>query len=249
MIKFFRHFRQQLLTENKLSKYILYAIGEIVLVVIGILIAIQLNQWRNETSNNHQRQKVLRALQFEFQSNLAQLDTVLTYNSKVLNAYPKAMELIRTVDETVDESTFQEPLIDLGYCWSFDPINGALRSGISSGEIHLIQNDRLLELLFSWEDVVKDSEEESLTQKDLQTKSLEFLQQYIRIGDLWRSDFPGSVPSHYSSDVRGLFKDMRFEDYVAFSYYYAMEYEGELKVIRASNLEILALIEQEIVSE
>ena len=47
MIKFFRKIRQNLLTENKFSKYLLYAIGEIVLVVIGILIALNLNN-RNE---------------------------------------------------------------------------------------------------------------------------------------------------------------------------------------------------------
>jgi len=43
MIKFFRKIRQKLLIENKFSKYILYAIGEIILVVIGILIALQIN--------------------------------------------------------------------------------------------------------------------------------------------------------------------------------------------------------------
>ena len=43
MIKFFRKIRQKLVTENKFSKYLLYAIGEIVLVVIGILIALQVN--------------------------------------------------------------------------------------------------------------------------------------------------------------------------------------------------------------
>jgi hypothetical protein len=45
MIKFFRKIRQRLLTENKFSKYLLYAIGEIVLVVIGIMIALQVNNW------------------------------------------------------------------------------------------------------------------------------------------------------------------------------------------------------------
>ena len=47
MIKFFRKIRQNLLTENKFSKYLLYAIGEIILVVIGILIALQLNDWND----------------------------------------------------------------------------------------------------------------------------------------------------------------------------------------------------------
>jgi len=45
MIKFFRHIRQRLLSENKFSKYLLYAIGEILLVVIGILIALSINNW------------------------------------------------------------------------------------------------------------------------------------------------------------------------------------------------------------
>ncbi|MGB5205437.1 DUF6090 family protein [Eudoraea sp.] len=48
MINFFRNIRQKLLTENKFSKYLLYAIGEIILVVIGILIALGINNW-NET--------------------------------------------------------------------------------------------------------------------------------------------------------------------------------------------------------
>jgi len=52
MIKFFRKIRQRLLTENKFSKYLLYAIGEIVLVVVGILIALQINNW-NEARKNH----------------------------------------------------------------------------------------------------------------------------------------------------------------------------------------------------
>jgi tetratricopeptide (TPR) repeat protein len=45
MIKFFRKIRQKLLTENKFSKYLLYAIGEIVLVMVGILLALQVNNW------------------------------------------------------------------------------------------------------------------------------------------------------------------------------------------------------------
>ena len=50
MIKFFRRIRQKLLTENRFSKYLLYAIGEIVLVVIGILIALQVNN-QNQIKN------------------------------------------------------------------------------------------------------------------------------------------------------------------------------------------------------
>ena len=53
MIKFFRKIRQRLLTENKFSKYLLYSIGEIVLVVIGLYIAIQLNNWNQDRQNQN----------------------------------------------------------------------------------------------------------------------------------------------------------------------------------------------------
>ena len=50
MIKFFRKIRQNFLVENNVSKYMLYAIGEIVLVIIGILFALQINNWNNENN-------------------------------------------------------------------------------------------------------------------------------------------------------------------------------------------------------
>ena len=48
MIRFFRHLRQRLLANDKFSKYLLYAFGEIVLVMIGILLALQVNNWNEE---------------------------------------------------------------------------------------------------------------------------------------------------------------------------------------------------------
>ena len=63
MIKFFRRIRQRLLTENKFSKYLLYAIGEIVLVVIGILIALQINNWNQQQINDAKIKSILKEIQ------------------------------------------------------------------------------------------------------------------------------------------------------------------------------------------
>ena len=57
MIKFFRRIRQQLLTENKFSKYLIYAIGEIILVMIGILLALQVNNWNENRKLDNRRQE------------------------------------------------------------------------------------------------------------------------------------------------------------------------------------------------
>ncbi len=81
MIKFFRRIRQQLLTENKVSKYLLYAIGEIVLVVIGILIALQINNWNEARSQKEQINKYLATLVKELNEDKKFLLSNLTMNS------------------------------------------------------------------------------------------------------------------------------------------------------------------------
>lgn len=53
MLRYLRHLRQRLLTENKFSKYLLYAIGEILLVVIGILIALQVDNWNESNRKDY----------------------------------------------------------------------------------------------------------------------------------------------------------------------------------------------------
>jgi hypothetical protein len=54
MIKFFRKIRNTMLNENKFSRYTFYALGEIILVVIGILIALQINNWNEQRIENNQ---------------------------------------------------------------------------------------------------------------------------------------------------------------------------------------------------
>ena len=62
MIKFFRYIRQSLLAQNKFSKYLLYALGEITLVVIGILIALQINNWNEDRKERKTERIVLEDL-------------------------------------------------------------------------------------------------------------------------------------------------------------------------------------------
>ncbi|NND93665.1 MAG: hypothetical protein HKN45_02305, partial [Flavobacteriales bacterium] len=77
MIKFFRHIRQRLLTENKFSKYLLYAVGEIVLVVIGILIALQINNWNEERKATRKERQALVEVLSDLELNIASLDHAL----------------------------------------------------------------------------------------------------------------------------------------------------------------------------
>ena len=75
MIKFFRKIRQNLLVENKTGKYFKYAIGEIVLVVIGILIALQINNWNEMRKLRRAEKEILNVLQLSTSINLKELET------------------------------------------------------------------------------------------------------------------------------------------------------------------------------
>ena len=83
MIKFFRKIRQKLLTENKFSKYLLYAIGEIVLVVIGILIALQINNWNENISNQLRFENILSELRDDLKTDIINSEKILNSNKKV----------------------------------------------------------------------------------------------------------------------------------------------------------------------
>ena len=62
MLKLFRRIRQDLITANKFSKYFLYALGEIFLVVIGILIALQINNWNQNRIDSKIEKQLLTEL-------------------------------------------------------------------------------------------------------------------------------------------------------------------------------------------
>ena len=76
MIKFFRKIRQQLISENKTGKYLKYAIGEILLVVIGILIAVQINSFYNKKSADKMNTKLLNRMIKEVELNIDRLDFI-----------------------------------------------------------------------------------------------------------------------------------------------------------------------------
>ena len=92
MLRFFRLIRHRLLTDNKVSKYLLYAIGEIMLVVIGILIALQVDNWNTRTSENQRvlnyYQKINGELSLAFSEIhyfQKSIDTLIILNKKSLH--------------------------------------------------------------------------------------------------------------------------------------------------------------------
>ena len=94
MIKFFRHIRKSLLMETgKTGKYFKYAIGEIVLVVIGILIALQINNWNEQRKERVKEREILLALADNLENNIQTIEADLIF----LHNYKKSAEIVLEV--------------------------------------------------------------------------------------------------------------------------------------------------------
>jgi hypothetical protein len=82
MIKFFRKIRQRLLSENKFSKYLLYAIGEIFLVVIGILIALQINNWNQNRLLQIKKQNYIENIKEDLNLDIINIEKLISHGKK-----------------------------------------------------------------------------------------------------------------------------------------------------------------------
>jgi hypothetical protein len=126
MIKFFRKIRQNMLMENKTGTYFKYAIGEIVLVVIGILIALSINNWNSKRIENTEEQNVLINLKKDFQLNKENLESVLSDNEKYLKSDLEILNFGRAKSSIKTEAEFSTLLSDLVALSEFFPTNNSL---------------------------------------------------------------------------------------------------------------------------
>jgi hypothetical protein len=157
MIKFFRKIRQNLLSEYKFSKYLLYAVGEILLVVIGILIALQIDNWNENQKLINNEQQYLKDLKEEFTYNKKELQRVTHLND---NNIVNALELIDNLGSISPEMTENKfgalARGSLSYEIQFNPSQGVLNEIISSGNLSLISNKELKFSLSSWSGLMSE---------------------------------------------------------------------------------------------
>ena len=190
MIKFFRKIRQRLSAEREIRKYLFYAIGEIVLVVIGILIALQINNWNEERKDRLEEKNLLEQLQDEHRENLDQLNEKIAMRDRIITS---SMALLSHIDgaHRLDRDSILLHLVYSGYIPTFDPIRNDL---INSGKLGLIRDQRLRRILSSWtSEIVQVTEEEVRWRNFMETIRLPFLIKHNvsrdRIDQVWRQDF------------------------------------------------------------
>ncbi len=143
MIKFFRNIRKSLLMENNTSKYFKYAIGEILLVVLGILIALQINNWNQNRKSKIIETALLQDFRKGLEFDIKQMDSINVHYSRAKNAIKIILDHLEgdmPYSSELDSLFFETTLI-------FD--SGGMSVGayetLKSGGLNLISNKQILD--------------------------------------------------------------------------------------------------------
>ncbi|MFD2098541.1 DUF6090 family protein [Flagellimonas iocasae] len=250
MIKFFRKIRQNLLSEGKTGKYLKYAMGEIVLVVIGILIALQINNWNENSKKLRQEQEILTNLKQDFEFNLQELQAVLESNIK--NISSSKMVLNHTGNRFSEDFDIDPILSDVASSVYYYPKNGFLSDLINSGNLGIIQNSQLRNRLTSWTPRLQDLDLRQEAHKEFQNHTISYI---IENGSWLKADQVTDDPtietlgfpsSGFDVDNNLLLKKIEFENMVENQAVFLEIMNERLRVCLALNEEILELLNTEI---
>ncbi|MEZ4793038.1 MAG: DUF6090 family protein [Gelidibacter sp.] len=185
MIKLFKNIRKNLLAEGKNSKYLKYAIGEIILVVIGILIALQINNWNQERVVKAQNQMIVQNLNKEFNENLVELDTSISRLSSVIDGIDTLLTVMRTQDSNMSEGEFDQLLNQTFWFPTWKPSSFVLMELKTSGALSKLYNNDLKTLLFKWE---REFDKMETNKKNFLTYGAEYVEFITKNGSVRNID-------------------------------------------------------------
>lgn len=144
MIKFFRKIRQKLIDEKRFGKYLVYAIGEILLVVIGIIIAVSLGEWRQQVNDKNEVLTYYNNLAIDLQQDKAQLHELISVYEK------SSAALVAEIDKLQLDSYNQDSLYNGFSNWNvytspskFKPQIAIYSEIVSNGKLKLINGKSL----------------------------------------------------------------------------------------------------------
>ena len=154
-MKIFRNVRQKLAAENSVAKYLRYAVGEIVLVVIGILIALQVNNW-NENQKQKKRETVyLQNLSIDLKKQIQLQDIYIDFEDIFLQ---DCKDIVAHYEQNIGfknmDSIFPK-INDLSARISFTNANTTLLEMINSGDINIIDNESLKKELMEFNQFIE----------------------------------------------------------------------------------------------
>ena len=242
MIKFFRKIRQNLLSKNKFTKYLIYAIGEIILVVIGILIALSINSWNQGRIDKKSESKYLKDIKKEIKNNNSILDFYIK------NRLPYKIEGLLSAKKYSEENIeIKDTIAFLNTVTKGGMITNGLgilsrnsyNELLSTGNFQLISKDSIKIKVKSYYWGLDADDSNVKTYKSDITKFTTGLRPY-------NSSNPEYISKYDSDEMMVAFRSVEFRKIIDRELSYAYSLENKINGLVEEGLEIIKLIDTEL---
>jgi hypothetical protein len=249
MIKFFRRIRQNMIKENRASKYLLYAIGEIILVVIGILIAVQINNSNIKRIDKISEIKYLNNIKLDLEKDLENLNYNLDFRHKKLVGTKKLIEQINGLQiEDLTELTFN--VLNTLYAERFRPSNVTYNDLVSSGNLNLISNDSIKLLLFDLALLYQDNtffiEHETSEYEEYISKPIYKFTDIDRMKPVFLGNKTAEEVNIIEDDFKELFQSKEYKNGCVVSNWTTEGFIELFQTIKSKSKQIIDLIDNEL---
>ncbi len=214
MKRLFASIRRGLLENGQSVKYLKYALGEITLVVIGILIALQVNTWNEGRKDQKQGQQLQGNIHSEFLRNRQLLDTVLLLNQNAYDANLALLDLVGADASELSRHNLDSLLFFALAAESYLPVRNSVDDAMRTGRIDLIGNNELKNLILEWGTELDLIQANKLSQTNWQNEQMiPFMNRYIslRQTELYGGN-PWYKPSKIPFEYKPLFELLEFEN-------------------------------------
>jgi len=256
MINFFRRIRKKMADDNKPMKYARYAIGEILLVVIGILIALQINNWNEDLKTRNKELTYLESIKTDLLLNVEELnnflglrDSCVVSCNKILDYYEGELEL-----DLVD---FNFHSVNLMIWFPFNQHDNTYRELLNSGNLAIISDKNIKNGL---QDMQVGFKSIAFVEGEMQQDYESYLYDvYFTIADLNKNikQFEAHIDSNLKADASKLskpemlelLKNMKFKNGVRLSKYNSNLLIAEYTEMIKNTQNIIKMIDNELSSK
>lgn len=255
------------MSEKRTGQYVKYAVGEIILVVIGILIALSINNWNENRKERIQETILLKQLLTDFNSNLEQLDQKISFRKDFMNSSKQLFKYIDNPNLRDKDSVETHIARTMPYA-TFDPIINDLAS---SGELNIIKNTQLKHALTRWSSEINDVIEDEVVWKKYRNEQyFPFLIENYQLRTIRNNAYRANILGLYSlkigenneayskddigvsshrEDIDALLNHPDLEDHLTRCYSINSWANVQSDVLRNRTVEIIKLIESEITND
>jgi hypothetical protein len=188
MISIFRKIRQQFLYQNKFSRYLLYAIGEILLVVIGILIALQVNTWSNEKQDREKELYYLNSVKKSIELSQNELKRVIDDAALISSSADTLFSLLAHQRYEKLNGEYLDSLLLTASDYSLISLNdGGVQEILNTGALDIIRDEEIRVSLASWDERIHKIRKHEEDSEFISRNYNAYLDDFIDVS-LWEVD-------------------------------------------------------------